>query len=280
MKIRWQFHFEYEDLEFERTYNYEATISKEQAEKFGLPTQEFKAFITIKPIEKKDASIRQLGILEITLPGDVEQTEKLAGGLAIAVAQQISFSQGKMKIDGSLISAERLPETEAEIEQIGKKPFFFKVHLVEVLPPTPFKSSSLQKVVSNPLIIQFNVADKNKNPIDSFIGLFKILEDLYGSPKRKDHIADSLKKSVELKQIAMNEMIFRENNVKKYLTEMEFESLIDDFVRIRHECAHLRSSTGFGISYGDSRVQTDVKPLLEPLRIIAFEAVQKHISKI
>lgn len=32
-------------------------------------------------------------------------------------------------------------------------------------------------------------------------------------------------------------------------------------VNTRHECAHLRSSTGFGITYGDACVESDVERL-------------------
>jgi hypothetical protein len=44
----------------------------------------------------------------------------------------------------------------------------------------------------------------------------------------------------------------------------------------RHECAHLRSSTGFGITYGDARVDSDVEPLLAPLEVLAYEVVKKR----
>jgi hypothetical protein len=63
------------------------------------------------------------------------------------------------------------------------------------------------------------------------------------------------------------------------MSQVEFEKLINDLVNTRHECAHLRSSTGFGITYGDARVGSDVEPLLVPLEVLAYEIVKKRWSK-
>ncbi|MGZ8847887.1 MAG: hypothetical protein ACXW3C_15625 [Pyrinomonadaceae bacterium] len=78
MRVRWEFYFEYEDLKFEKTYTYGVPISKEHAEAFGLPAQEFEAALTIEPEEEKHGSIRQLCKMNIILPGDNKQTKDLA----------------------------------------------------------------------------------------------------------------------------------------------------------------------------------------------------------
>lgn len=276
MKTKWQFLFEYEDLSFERKYTYKAEISEQHAEAFGLPSQKFDALIEIEPEEVKHELIKQQGKIYITLPGDGEQTKNLAHSLVGGVAHNITFSQGKISVIGAFITSELLPETPEEIEAVGENRFSVFMKVVEVPPKRTFDSSSLQKVTANPLLTQFNKAKDANNPVDQFIGFFKILEDLYGAHP----IKPALKNSAELREIAFEHLIITENGQKKAISQTEFESLIDDLVKIRHECAHLNSSTGFGITYGDSRVTTEVEPLLVPLRILAFEAVRKKIADV
>jgi hypothetical protein len=273
MKVRWQFYFEYEDLKFEKTHNYSMQITKEHTEAFGLPAQEFAAKVTIEPEEEKHGSIRQLGKMNIILAGNSEQTKDLAYSLAINLAEQITFSQARIKIDGSFISSELLPETAEEKAEIGENRFSVTMQVKEVPDKVPFDSASLQRVTNNPLVKQFNEAKNAKSPVDRFIGLFKILEDLYGGQPVKA----SFKGSTELKQIALQNLEIEDGGAIRQISQVEFEKLVDDLANTRHECAHLRRSTGFGITYGDARVQSEVEPLLIPLETLAYEAVQKRI---
>lgn len=273
MKVRWQFFFEYEDLKFEKTHNYSMQITKEHAEAFGLPAQEFESKVTIEPEEEKHGSIRQRGKMNIILPGNNEQTKDLAYSLAINLAEHITFSQGRIEIIGSFISNELLPETPEEEAEVGENRFSITMQVKEVPDKVSFNSAALQRVTNNPLVKQFNEAKNAKSPVDRFIGLFKILEDLYGGQPVKA----SFKGSTELKQIALQHLEIEDSGATRQISEAEFEKLVDDLVNTRHECAHLRSSTGFGITYGDTRVQSEVEPLLIPLETLAYEAVQKRI---
>lgn len=273
MKVRWQFYFEYEDLRFEKTYTYGVPVSKEQAEKFGLPAQEFEAIVTIGPDEEKHGHVRQLGKIYITLPGDNKQTKDLAYSLATSLAEHITFTQARIKLEGSFISNELLPETPEEEASVGENRFSWTMRIKEVPERVPFDSASLQRLTNNPLITQFNEANNAKSPVDRFIGLFKILEDLYGSHP----IRPALKRAAELNQIALQYLQIEKNGATRQISQTEFEKLIDDLVKTRHECAHLDSSTGFGITYGDARVQSHVEPLLVPLEILAYEAIQRRI---
>ncbi len=276
MKVRWQFFFEYEDLKFEKKYTYGVTVSKEDAEKFGLPSKEFEASVTIEADEEKHNSIRQLGKINIYLPGDNEKTKNLAYTLASGLAQQITFTQGRIKIDGSLVSNELIPETPEEEKELGENRFSWTMHFTEVPDKLPFDSSSLQNVTSNPLIRQFNDANDAKSPIDRFIGLFKILEDLYdGQPLKA-----TFKSSNELNRLALQHIKMEELGTVRPISQAEFEKLVDDLVDTRHQCAHLRSSTGFGITYGDARVQCVVEPLLIPLEMLAYEAVKENLTQL
>lgn len=273
MRVRWQFYFEYEDLKFEKTYTYGVPISKEHAEAFGLPAQEFEATVTIEADEEKHDSLRQLGKINIFLPGNNEKTKNLAYSLAMSLAEHVTFSQARIRIDGSFISNELLPETPEEEAEVGENRFSWAMQLKRVGDKVPFDSASLQRVTNNPLIKQFNEANDAKSPVDRFIGLFKILEDLFGGQPVKA----SFKSSTELKQIALQHLQTEVRGVTRQISEPEFEKLVDELVNTRHECAHLRSSTGFGITYGDARVQSDVEPLLVTLEMLAYEAIQKRI---
>lgn len=273
MRVRWQFYFWYEDLKFERTYTFGIPISKEHAEAFELPAEVFEAKVTIEADEEKHGHVTQRGIINIYLPGDNEQTKDLAYSLAINFAEHITFSMGKIKLDGSFISNELLPETPEEEATVGENRFGWTVQIKEVPERVAFDSASLQRLTNNPLIKQFNEANNAASPIDRFIGLFKILEDLYGGHP----IKPALKVAAELKQIALEHLQIEDGGSTRQITEAEFEGLIDKLANTRHECAHLRSSIGFGITYGDARVQSDVEPLLDALESLAFEAVQKGI---
>lgn len=284
MRARWDFHIECTGVRFERVHKYEATITKEQAEAFGLPAQEFNALIAIEPDEESYSPlIEQTGKLKITLPGNNEATENLAFWLSRHVAQQVTFSQGEMKINYGLILGEHLPDTPEEVEQLGDKPFFGKANLVEVLPTPSFDGSSLQNISSSPLLKQFNAADSAKNPIDRFLGLFRILEDLYGPTSnkvkkgKKVTLAESLKASDELFQLTLQHLYITENDIDRQPTKDDFFELVAKLVNMRHECAHLRTSENFGIPHGNPRVTTEVEPLIYPLRTLTFEAVQMRL---
>lgn len=273
MRVRWQFYFEYEVLKFEKTYTYGVPVSKERAEAFGLPAQEFEAILTIEADEEKHGHIRQRGKINIFLPGNNEQTKDLAYSLAISMAEHISFSQGRIKLDGSFISNELLPETPEEEAEVGENRFSWTTQVREVRDKVPFDSAAIQKLTNNPLVKQFNEANDAKSPVDRFIGLFKILEDLYGGRP----VRALFKSSAELKQLALQHLEIEEGGATRHISQAEFEKLVDDLVNTRNECAHLRRSTGFGITHGDARVQSDVVPLLVPLEILAYEAIQKRL---
>jgi len=113
---------------------------------------------------------------------------------------------------------------------------------------------------------QFNAAKNAKNPVDQFLGFFKVLEDLYGPASEKVTLATALKNSTELLQITQKHLHLTENGRNKDLTENDFFVLVDKLVKTRHQCAHLRSSKGFGIPHGHPRVTAEVEPLINPVR--------------
>lgn len=68
-----------------------------------------------------------------------------------------------------------------------------------------------------------------------------------------------------------------EDDVARRLTKDDFDQLVDKLVKTRHQCAHLRSSKGFGITHGHPRVYTEVEPLINTLRGLAYEAIQMRL---
>jgi len=279
MKTCWDFLFECTNIQFERVHKFVATITAKQAKAFGISSQAFDARVIIEPVEKHHhPTSKQTGSLKIVLPGDNKETRGLAFWLSKQVEQQITFSQGEMKIIYGAIGGEHQPDTAEEAEQLGDEPYFAEIQMVEV-PPTPtFDGLSLQKVSGHPLIGQFNAAKQAKNPIDQFLGFFKVLEDFYGPTSKKVKLATALKTSTELLHLAQAHLTITENSLNKKLTKDEFTHLVEKLVKTRHECAHLRTSEGFGIAHGNSRVATEVKPLMEPLRGLAYEAIKMRLS--
>jgi hypothetical protein len=180
-----------------------------------------------------------------------------------------------MTINGGLVSNQLLPETPEEEAEVGDGPCSLFLRLRTVPEKTPFDGGLLEKVTNNALLRQFNAANDAKNPIDRFIGLFKILEDLYGGRPIKKALCDSK----ELREIALDCLkTSHGGDTTVQITVPEFEKLLAEFVSTRHQCAHLRSSVGFGISYSDIRVQGTVVPLLNPLEALARAAVQKKLD--
>ena len=273
MEVRWQFYFEYEELKFEKPLHYLVPISMVHAEAFGLPLSEFEAEVTIEGAEEKHDSVTQLGKIYIQLPGNGGQTEGLAYSLVNSVAQQINFLQGRIKIDYGFVSNELLPETPEEKEEVGDNRFSMTVQLKPVPDRVPFDSSAIKKVTNNPLLQQFNDASNAQSPIDQFIGFFKILEGFFGGHP----IKPSLKNSTALRQLAFEHLEIQDCGAIRRISQAEFEKLVDDLADTRHQCAHLRDS-GFGLTYGDHRVQTQVIPLLAPLKILARETIRERIG--
>jgi hypothetical protein len=275
MRTRWQFYFECEGIHFDRVHEFEAKVLEKDAAFFSLPPVAFDAIIRIEPDKESYSPVaEQTGRLHVILPGNNEQTKNFAFWMAHNAAQQITFSQGRMKISYGLIMGELLADTPTEAEQLGDNRFFAEAHLVEVKPPPAFNGDKLQKVISSPLIQQFNAANSASNPIDRFLGLFRILEDLYGPAKKKANLAKALKASDELFRIAQGQIYITQGDSRVKPEQEDFFRLVDKFVKTRHECAHLRSKRDFGITHGDPRVRKDVEPLANMMRALAFEAIK------
>jgi len=186
----------------------------------------------------------------------------------------VTFLQGELKINYGLVMGQLLPDTPEEVAQLGDRPYFATARLVEMRPPPTFDGSEFDILSTSPLIKQFNAAVSATNPIDKFLGLFKILEDLYGPSSKKITLAEALKASNDLLQISQKNFHKTENGIDRPMTQDDFNELIDNLVKTRHECAHLRSSKNFGITHGHPRTSSEVEPLNVLLRDLAHEAIR------
>lgn len=284
MKSQWDFFFECKNFRFDRVYKYEGKIGSEQATAFGLPSANCVFLITIEPdSESKFPGADQTGKLKVLIPGNTEQTKDLAYWIAINSSEHISFFHGELKIHGGLVTAELIPETPEEEEQLGENRFFAEARLVEVQPAPEFDGSSFQQITGDPIISgalrQYNAALKAENPIDQFLGLFRILESFYGPQLEKQTLAVALKSSAELRDIAQKHLTFSDGATTRQLTEDDYFDLVDKLVQTRHECAHLRAQKGFGIHHGDPKVRKEVMPLIKPLSRLAFETIRTRLQK-
>jgi hypothetical protein len=280
MKARWQFLIECKGFQFDRVYEFEGTLTHEQTEALGLPCGDL--LITIKPeADMGTVGVNQFCKMQILIHGSVEQTKDLACWVAVNASEYISFFHGELKVHSGLLMAERIPETSEEEEMLGDNRWFAEAHLVEVRPTPTFDGASFNKIAAdqtvNAAIRHFNAAVKANNPIDQFLGLFRILEDFY-SPAHK-YLKEALKRSSEPLKVACQYITYTENGNTGYLTESDYYQLVDKLVETRHQCAHLKTKEGFGIPHGDLRVDNEVTPLIPPLRRLTFEIIRKRLEK-
>lgn len=277
MKSRWDFFIECEDIRFERVHKFLAAVTAEHATAMGLPAESFDAEIVIEPDkESYDPTVEQTGKLKVTVPGTQEQTKTAAYWLAKNAADQITFSQGRVRINYGLVTGEHLPETPDEEKQIGDTPYFAQAQLIEVKPAPSFDGAALTSVKSSPLLQQFNDANAAKNPIDRYLGLFRILEDVYGPTDKKTHIAQALKSSDELFSFAEKHISIEQSGKPTNMTRNDFSNLVDKFVKARHQCAHLQRKKDFGITHGDPRARMEIEPLAKMVSELAREALRLH----
>lgn len=272
MKCRWEFPFDCEDVIFDGPVEYYAECSQEDWEKIGL--RESTIRITIEPTPGEPNARKQRGTMNVFLTGTCEATGKVASHVVRLLAQQLAFLYPKFKVHGYYEVCERIPETPEEEESIKEGVYMMTLRLITVPERQPFQPVSFETAKYSALIDQFHAANAAKSPVDQFIGHFKIIEDLYG-PVKNETLAPYLKQSSALYELAKRTLKVADENGGRAPTKTEFDKLIDGFVRVRHECAHLRSRKNFGIGYADPRVKTEVEPSVEILTQLTRAAVQE-----
>jgi hypothetical protein len=285
MKSQWTFRFECKGFTLDVAQKFGGYIDREAVVASDMTPQKPDFLLAIEPEEGGiNLDTRQFGKLTIVLSGDKKQTEEMAYWIAEHASEYISLFNGELKISYGFVAGEYLPETPEEEESLGDRRHFFTVRLVKKASPRKFDETAIQRFTLDsslhPMLKQFNTALAANSPVDQFVGLFKILEDYYSERSDRKGIASRLKRSKELSKISRRYLRMRNRNSSKALTQNDYFHLIDELVSVRHQCAHLKSKQGFGISHGDPRIRQKVSPLIVPLRRLTLEAIRIRLGSV
>lgn len=276
MKTKWKFSFETVDFIFEKETIFRGNFDKKAVSQSMAESEEkFEFELNIVPdIEKRFPAATQTGNMFIIIPYNYEEGKDFIKFLAHLICQRISFDFGQMKIHTGFIMCERLPETPEEKELIGDAPFAVQMCLQEVVPSAKFDSSLFinqsAKTMDCRLIEQHNAARHNVNPVDKFLGLFKIIESLFGPQNKKTTLEDALLTSTKLYNTFKEISSF--DDPATY--EEEYKTFVKRIVNGRHKCAHMKLKKDFGYWSSDPRVKDEIEPYIQTLEIITYYAIQ------
>ncbi len=256
-------------MKLETEYLYEVTLSPPVAVESGA-IRVNKALARIVPkVSADQAGELSLGELCIELPGDVEQTKPLAIQLSRSISEQITFSQGRFKIDYALMCCKRIPETDDEALIVGDRPFWVNVSLQEALEPPVFDptifSGSTMTPETLPLIAQFNDTSQDKSPIRQYLGYFRIIESVHHSPYPNISLESALAQADDLRRV-----------YSFFNRDETYDNVVKRIVKTRHKCAHLKLPRGFGFTPLDPAVETEVRPLLQLVAALARSCLPTH----
>jgi hypothetical protein len=276
MKTKWQFLFETKDFLFEKEYRFRGSMPKGEVSGRSTEREEDIEFelIIVPDKERKHPSAEQTGIMYITIPYNYEGGKEVIKGLASLLSQRIWFDFGELKLSTGMIMCERLPETPEEKELVGDAPFAAEVHLEEVVPPPTFDAKLLtdQSAVTmdTRLVAQHNSARKTTNPIEKFLGFFKIIETLFVPHDKKVALQDALLSNEDFYNLFTK--VIRYDSPQQY--EKEYKRFILRIVSGRHRCAHMKLKKNFGYWASDPRVKDEIDPHLRALEVLTYYAIR------
>jgi hypothetical protein len=268
MKTEWEFHFETHNFIFEKEHKYKAKVpSKNSSEGMPMNLKEMSFDVRITPDNDcKDQNAEQTGSLFITLPLTYEMAKEEVHSLVHLIAERISFESGEFNIHGSPVICKRISETPKEEEEIGDSPYAIEMHMEEVVSPPTFDSKSFTErsktSIDLGLVSQHNAAKKALNPIDKFLGFFKILESQFMSK-------ECLEDSETLFKIYAG--TFKFGSIDQARTS--FIEFIKGIIHARPRCAHLKANKNFGYVPIDPRVRKEVEPFLLPLEVLTYATI-------
>ena len=198
--------------------------------------------------------------------------------LSHGIAEHLSFFYEDFKIAGGMESAERIPENDEEAKIIGEGKYWAQVHLEEVPPPIPFDrrilslfpfSREFQRIIE-----QYNSAKKSKNPIDHFLGMFKVIETQFHIEKKKAR--EALLKNKDFCQFMLkNIKQKRDTGGSTPICDHELPNFVNILINIRNRCAHLREHNDFGYAPYDAEVFEEVKPHSDLIEFLARESLME-----
>ncbi|MBU2619397.1 MAG: hypothetical protein KKE83_06890 [Proteobacteria bacterium] len=275
MKTEWQFFFDTKDLFFKKEHKYKCTANGDEIHSDAV-SGEFSFDLKITPDKEcKNPQLDQTGKLRITLPLSREEAKPIVHGLLHNIIQKISFDSGGIfNINGGMMLGTYIPETPEEEKEIGEHRHFAEMNMVEVLSPPEFNSDSLAEISKLPLdmglISQHNATRISKNPIEKFLGFFKIIESQFPKQNRNQNLRDCLEANGDLLDIFKRTFEFATED-KANTSYIEF---IKNIVHARHRCAHLRRNKNFGYVPSDPKISEEVEPHLGALEILTYEIIK------
>lgn len=276
MKTKWQFFFQTTDFVFEKEHKFRGSMPKGAVSNTSADSEEKIEFeMSVVPDEEqKHPNAEQTGIMYITISLNYEEGREIVKGIAYLLSQRISFDFGEMSIHTGVIMCERIPETPEEKELVGDAPFAVEMSLEEVVSPPTFdaKKLSSQTAISmdTRLVAQHNSARKISNPIDKFLGFFKIIETLFGPHNSKISSKDALLGSTSF--FGIFKSVLRYDNPELY--QDEYKKFVTKIVSARHRCAHMRLKKDFGYWANDPRAKDEIEPYLGVLEALTHRAIR------
>ena len=270
MKTEWTFYFDTKDFSFDKVYDFTGTLDKNDASKTII---HYKGRIVPEENNSKNRMSTQSGKLFINLPMSYDDAKPIAYYLAQHISQKISFEFGEFNLRGGLIFCQNIPETPEEQKEVGDAPHCVDFSLIEARSPITFDPSCFDRIsklpLDNDLLSQHIAARQSPNPIDKFLGFFKILESQFSPDSKKTTLRESLSQSDILFDIFS--MVFVTQKGKQ--SHELFCNFVDSIVHARHRCAHLKKKSKFGYSPIDPSIRTKVEQYIKPLEIITYESI-------
>lgn len=276
MKTKWRFFFETEDFIFDKESKFRGAMRKNTVSSC-LPEseQEIEFEMSIVPDkEQKHPVADQTGIVYITIPYNYEVGKDIIKGLAYVLSERISLDFGRMKLATGMIMCERLPETPDERALVGDAPFAVEMNMETVVPPQKFDPKQLidQSSISmdSRLVAQYNSAKENANPVEKFLGFFKIIEALFVPHDNKAPLERALLSDADFYDLFKKVLLYNSPELYK----KEYRTFVAGIVRGRHRCAHLKLKKNFGYWSGNPRVRDEIEPYMQTLEAITYHAIR------
>lgn len=266
MKTEWQFPFDVSGFRFDTERRFGGVARRNASSVKDLGDLQFEVRISPDSSEPSPG-YDQSGFIFIVLPMVGEEANAAAHQLAHMLAEKLSFQGGHFKIHGGFVMSKRIPETSDEEAEVGDTPYSLIMHAVEVIDPPVFDVKAFAATSAHPtdlrLLAQYNEACREKSVIGRFLGLFRIVENRVLSESPKLRLKDAIRASTKLRAEFLE-------SVKG----VEFDTFVNSIVETRHECAHLKLEENFGYFPSDPRLESEVRPLLSQLQILARSCVE------
>lgn len=276
LKTEFEFYFSTHGFFFEKDHKFLCTLGDENKPLElieGLKKLIFE-FQIVRDTQKNETDATQIGSLFLTIPLSSENAEKIIFHLLHVVVQQINFNnEGTFEVSTAWYRGKSIPESEEEKLEIGDRPYFIRINLVECSMESKFDSSQFVNRVSQTqmdlvLIQQHNHAVQAKHPIDKYLSYYKIIEDIC-STKKRTKAKELVGNNVLLKTIYTAAF----NPPKSNEEYVDFVSIIVD---IRDKCSHLKRDSNFGYIITDERIQTEVEKYIDLMHYITYQLITKN----